>query len=71
MGKGQVWYWRREMSWKDKRTFDRWLIGNAVAGAIFAAGFIAMAVLSWHRGSPTALAAHETPPNMRATVASK
>jgi hypothetical protein len=73
MGKGHVWHWRREMSREDKRTFDRWLAGNAVAGAIFGAGLIAMAVLSWHGGPPsdTALATHQSPTIAPATVALK
>ncbi len=68
MGKGPVWRGRRELSPEDKRTFDRWLTGNAVAGAIFGAGLIAMAVLSSHGGpSDKVLASHEMAANSRAT----
>jgi hypothetical protein len=59
MGKGHVWRLRRELSPEDKRTFDRWLTGNAVAGAIFGAGLVVMAALSSHGGrSDTVLASH-------------
>jgi len=34
----------RKLSPQDQRTFNRWLKANAIVGAIFAIGFIAMAL---------------------------
>jgi hypothetical protein len=52
MDKGYPLSWRKSMSSEDRRTFDRWLKGNATVGAIFAAGLVAMAVLGSHRATP-------------------
>ena len=52
MDKGYLLSWRKSMSSEDRRTFDRWLKGNATVGAIFAAGLVAMAVFGSHRTTP-------------------
>jgi len=44
MGKGGIVSYYRGLSAEDRRTFDRWLKANAVAGAIFATGLIVMAL---------------------------
>jgi hypothetical protein len=44
MGKGGIVFYYRGLSLEDQRTFDRWLKANAVVGAIFATGLIAMAL---------------------------
>jgi hypothetical protein len=44
MGKGRVASYYRRLSPEDQRTFDRWLKANAIVGAIFATGLIAMAL---------------------------
>jgi hypothetical protein len=44
MGKGGIVFYYRGLSQEDQRTFDRWLKANAVVGAIFATGLIAMAL---------------------------
>jgi hypothetical protein len=50
MGKGYILHWRKSMSSQDRRTFDRWVKGNAVAGAILVAGLLAVSVLGTYRG---------------------
>ena len=35
----------RQLSSEDQRTFNRWLTANAIAGAVFAAGIVAMALI--------------------------
>ena len=73
MGKGYILRWRRDMSPDDRQTFDRWMKRNAVAGAIFAAAFIAMAVLGSQPATPpeTALASGSKAAAVDATVALK
>ena len=44
MGKGRTALYYRRLSAEDQRTFDRWLKANAIVGAIFATGLIAMAL---------------------------
>jgi len=44
MGKGGAASYYRRLSPEDQRTFDRWLKANAIVGAIFAIGLIAMAL---------------------------
>jgi hypothetical protein len=44
MGKGRIAFYYRRLSPDDQRTFDRWLKANAIVGAIFASGLIAMAL---------------------------
>jgi hypothetical protein len=44
MGKSGLASYYRGLSPEDQRTFDRWLKANAVVGAIFATGLIAMAL---------------------------
>ena len=59
MGKGYILRWRNSMSSQDRCTFDRWVKGNAVAGAVLVVGLLAMSVLGTHRGvsSDVAIAA--------------
>jgi hypothetical protein len=52
MGKGYVFSWRKSMSPEDRRTFDRWLKGNALGGAIFAVGLLASSLLGSQRATP-------------------
>jgi hypothetical protein len=40
----------KTLSPDDRRTFDRWLKGNAVFGSIMAAGLVAMAVAGLNSG---------------------
>ena len=44
MGKGRIAFYYGRLSPEDQRTFDRWLKANAIVGAIFATGLIAMAL---------------------------
>jgi len=44
MGKGHIAFYYRRLSAEDQRTFNRWLKANAIVGAMFLAGMIAMAV---------------------------
>ena len=44
MGKGRIASYYGRLSPEDQRTFDRWLKANAIVGAIFATGLIAMAL---------------------------
>ena len=44
MGKGRIAFYYRGLSPEDQRTFDEWLKANAIVGAIFATGLIAMAL---------------------------
>src|SRR5262249_8937705 len=46
MGKGRTAFYYKGLSPEDQRTFDRWLKANAIVGAIFATGLIAMALTS-------------------------
>jgi hypothetical protein len=52
MDKGYILNWRKSMSHEDRQTFDRWLRRNVLAGAIFAAGLVTMAVLGSQQGMP-------------------
>jgi hypothetical protein len=50
MGKGKIFDQYKTLSPDDRRTFDRWLKGNAVFGSIMAAGLVAMAVAGLNSG---------------------
>jgi len=52
MGKGHTAFYYRGLSPEDRRTFDRWLKANAIVGAIFAIGLIAMALTSSRSAGP-------------------
>lgn len=58
---------------EDRQSFDRWMKRNAVAGAIFAAAFIAMAILGSQPATPpeTAVASGSKADAVDATVALK
>jgi hypothetical protein len=73
MDKGYLLSWRKSMSAEDRRTFDRWLKGNATVGAIFTAGLVAMAVSGSQRATPPdgTLARATTTANLVSTVTSK
>jgi hypothetical protein len=72
MGKGYILHWRKSMSSQDRRTFDRWVKGNAVAGAVLVAGLLAISVLGTHRGaSPDGAIAAARSTDMVASVAPK
>ena len=45
MGKRHIALDYRQLSSEDQRTFNRWLTANAIAGAVFAAGIVAMALI--------------------------
>jgi hypothetical protein len=45
MGKGHIAFYYRRLSPEDQRTFNRWLKANAIVGAVFAAGIVAMALI--------------------------
>jgi len=70
MDKGYIFNWRKSMSSKDRQTFDRWIKGNALVGAIFTAGLVTMAVLSSQQGIPPdgAVAGGARPTVVAATV---
>jgi hypothetical protein len=40
------------MSPDDRHTFDRWLKANAVVGAVFVAGLLAMSLVGSQSGTP-------------------
>src|SRR5499427_6700697 len=44
MGQDSIGFYYSRLSPEDQRTFDRWLKANAIVGAIFATGLIAMAL---------------------------
>ena len=54
------------MSPEDRRTFDRWISANAILGAVFAVGMLAMAVAGTNSpGQPdAAIAASLSAPNI-------
>jgi hypothetical protein len=44
----------QKLSPEDQRTFDRWLKANAILGAIFAVGMLAMALAGINSAGPDA-----------------
>ena len=50
MGNGKIFDQYKPLSPDDRRTFDRWLKGNAVIGSIMAAGLVAMAIAGLNSG---------------------
>jgi hypothetical protein len=54
------------MSPQDRRTFDRWISANAILGAVFAVGMLAMAVAGSNSlgRSDSAIAASPSAPNI-------
>jgi len=52
MGKGGIAFYYRGLSREDRCTFDRWLKANAIVGAIFATGFIVMALAGSRSAGP-------------------
>jgi len=50
-GKGRVFRQYKSLSPDDRRTFNRWLEGNAVVGFILVAGLVAMGVVRLEFGT--------------------
>ena len=50
MGNGKIFDQYKTLSPDDRRTFDRWLKGNAVFSLIMAAGLVAMAIAGLNSG---------------------
>jgi len=60
-------YKSMSMSEEDRRTFDRWVTANLIGGAIFAAGFLVMALAASGSLGPGAAVAENNAAAVRAS----
>ena len=67
-GKGRVFRQYKSLSPDDRRTFNRWLEGNAVVGFILVAGLVAMALSASSSGREPVLASGKQVPDLVATA---
>jgi hypothetical protein len=67
-GKGRVFRQYKSLSPGDRRTFNRWLEGNAVVGFILVAGLVAMALSASSSGREPLLASAKQGPDLVATA---
>jgi hypothetical protein len=69
MAKGRIFEQYRSMSPEDQRTFNRWVMANAVVGLVVSTALVAMAVVGANSERPreAILAAGKNAPELVAT----
>jgi|SRR3954469_18821751 hypothetical protein len=61
VGKGYISRFYKTMSPEDQREYNRWLIGNAIIGSIFAMGLMAMAIIGFNSAPSPTVATSKNP----------